>query len=105
MLITERWTKRASRTRVRYRHRSRRIIDRARQRDLTILMQQLPPILPGTKVVVYDMPAPSKLSIVVAIIEDNWATKWCRYDPQEAAILSGVGLLGLILGVALAYLS
>ena len=104
MLTPERWVQRASRRRVHYQHRGRRIIDRARRRDLTVLLQRLPPIPPGTKVVIYDMPDPSWLSIMIAAVEDGWVNKWRRYDPYEVVIFSGIGLLGLILGAALAHL-
>ncbi|MBO76579.1 MAG: hypothetical protein CME17_04030 [Gemmatimonadetes bacterium] len=105
MAITEHWERKASRRRVAYRHRAHRIIERARKKDLMILMQQVPPIPPGTKVVIYEMPDPSWLSITIAAIEDSCANKWRRYDPYEVVILGGVGLLGLLLGMTLAYLS
>ena len=92
---------RARRKRISYRHRAQRIVDRAVQRDMRILLSQVPSIPPGTKVVVQNMPPPSKFSLFLASFEDLWANSR-RYDPYDIALLWGVSILGLLVGIAIA---
>jgi len=101
-MITERLRPgRTRRKRISYRHRAQRIVDRAVQRDMRILLSLVPTIPPGREVIIKNMPPPSKFSLLLATVEDLWANSR-RYDPYDIALLWGVSILGLLIGIAIA---
>ena len=81
---------------IKYQHRSRRIQRRAEAVELRVLLSALPPIPPGSEVIV-EVPEPSTLSLMTASIEDMFRnTK--RYDWLELLLFATIALAGATVG-------
>lgn len=81
---------------IKYRHRSRRIQRRAEAAELSVLLSTLPPIPPGSTIIV-EMSEPSTLSLIAASFEDVFRnTK--RYDWLELLLFTGIALVGAAVG-------
>jgi hypothetical protein len=107
MRTTERWKKRQRSKRhgrITYQHRAWRIYERAKRKEVEIILGQLQEY-PKGKVVVYDLGEPSAISILLATLEEVFINGVSRYDSHEAIVLGAAVAFGLVVGLGLGLLA